>query len=191
MDLNKPIVGVVMGSASDKAVMEGCTDTLRELEIPHEVIVSSAHRTPEQTKTYAATAAERGLEVIEIKSAPHRDYISLITVEGSTGSATYSFSGTIFAKDQPRIVRVDGLDVDIALRGPMLICHNLDRPGAISHLTTVLARRRINVARMAVGRDQPGGRAVIILNIDEPVTDEIISEIKGLEIITDVKLVQV
>lgn len=64
MDLNKPIVGVVMGSASDKAVMEGCTDTLRELEIPHEVIVSSAHRTPEQTKTYAATAAERGLEVI-------------------------------------------------------------------------------------------------------------------------------
>ncbi|NQT19580.1 MAG: phosphoglycerate dehydrogenase [Planctomycetes bacterium] len=136
-------------------------------------------------------ARERGLEVIEIKSAPHRDYISLITVEGSTGSATYSFSGTIFAKDQPRIVRVDGLDVDIALRGPMLICHNLDRPGAISHLTTVLARRRINVARMAVGRDQPGGRAVIILNIDEPVTDEIISEIKGLEIITDVKLVQV
>ena len=64
MDLNKPIVGVVMGSASDKEVMEGCTDTLKELEIPHEVIVSSAHRTPEQTKTYAATAEERGLEVI-------------------------------------------------------------------------------------------------------------------------------
>lgn len=64
MDLNKPIVGVVMGSASDKSVMEGCTDTLKELEIPHEVIVSSAHRTPEQTKNYAATAAERGLEVI-------------------------------------------------------------------------------------------------------------------------------
>ena len=55
---------MVMGSASDMPVMEGCTDTLKELEIPHEVIVSSAHRTPEQTKTYAASAADRGLEVI-------------------------------------------------------------------------------------------------------------------------------
>ena len=64
MELNKPIVGVVMGSASDKEVMAGCTELLKELEIPHEVIVSSAHRTPEQTKNYAATAQERGLEVI-------------------------------------------------------------------------------------------------------------------------------
>jgi phosphoribosylaminoimidazole carboxylase PurE protein len=64
MELNKPLVGVVMGSASDKEVMTGCTELLKELEIPHEVIVSSAHRTPEQTKNYAATAQERGLEVI-------------------------------------------------------------------------------------------------------------------------------
>ena len=138
-----------------------------------------------------AIARERGLEVTEIKSTAPEDYISLITVEGSSGSTAYSFSGTIFAKDQPRIVRIDGLEVDIALHGPMLVCHNLDQPGAISHLTTVLARRHINVARMSVGRDQPGGRAIIVLNIDEPVPEEVISEIKALDIITDVRVVQV
>jgi 5-(carboxyamino)imidazole ribonucleotide mutase len=60
----KPLVGVVMGSTSDKEVMEGCVEVLRELEIPFEVRMSSAHRMPRDTREYAETAAERGLEVI-------------------------------------------------------------------------------------------------------------------------------
>ena len=64
MAANKPLVGVVMGSTSDREVMDGCIELLKELNIPHEVIVSSAHRTPEQTREYAESASERGLEVI-------------------------------------------------------------------------------------------------------------------------------
>jgi 5-(carboxyamino)imidazole ribonucleotide mutase/phosphoribosylamine--glycine ligase len=59
-----PRVAVVMGSDSDSEIMQGCIDILREFEIPHEVRVLSAHRTPEQTKTYAESAADRGIEVI-------------------------------------------------------------------------------------------------------------------------------
>ena len=64
MSLQKPLIGVIMGSSSDFDVMEGCMTILEELDIPHEVKVLSAHRTPEQTREYAATAAERGIEVI-------------------------------------------------------------------------------------------------------------------------------
>jgi phosphoribosylaminoimidazole carboxylase PurE protein len=64
MSNQKPLVGIVMGSTSDADIMDGCLNQLKELGIPFEVKVSSAHRTPEQTKTYAETAAERGLEVI-------------------------------------------------------------------------------------------------------------------------------
>lgn len=135
-------------------------------------------------------ARERGLEVTEIKSTALEDYTSLITVEGKAGNTVRSFSGAIFAKSRPRIVRIDGFDVDVALQGSMLICRNKDRPGAISHLTTIIAGRQINIARMTVGRDHPGGSAVTVLNIDEPVADEIIQEIKKLDIITDVKLVR-
>jgi phosphoribosylaminoimidazole carboxylase PurE protein len=60
----RPLVGVIMGSTSDSDIMQGCTDLLQELEIPHEVSVLSAHRTPEQTRKYAESAAERGLEVV-------------------------------------------------------------------------------------------------------------------------------
>jgi phosphoribosylaminoimidazole carboxylase PurE protein len=64
MSNEKPLVGVVMGSTSDVDVMEGCIEVLKELTIPHEVKVISAHRTPERTRDYAESAAERGLEVI-------------------------------------------------------------------------------------------------------------------------------
>ena len=60
----QPLVGVIMGSTSDRDVMQDCTDQLLELEIPHEVRVLSAHRTPKQTQDYAESAADRGLEVL-------------------------------------------------------------------------------------------------------------------------------
>ena len=64
MSNENPLVGVVMGSTSDADVMEGCTEVLKQLMVPHEVRVISAHRTPERTRQYAESAAERGLEVI-------------------------------------------------------------------------------------------------------------------------------
>jgi phosphoribosylaminoimidazole carboxylase PurE protein len=60
----KPLVGVVMGSTSDKDVMAGCVEVLKELGIPFEVRMSSAHRMPQETRDYAETAAVRGVEVI-------------------------------------------------------------------------------------------------------------------------------
>ena len=60
----KPLVGVVMGSTSDSDVMRGCADILRELGIPYEMKVLSAHRTPDQTREYAVSAAGRGIEII-------------------------------------------------------------------------------------------------------------------------------
>jgi 5-(carboxyamino)imidazole ribonucleotide mutase len=64
MSNESPLVGVVMGSTSDGQVMEGCIEVLKKLTVPHEVRVISAHRTPERTRQYAESAAERGLEVI-------------------------------------------------------------------------------------------------------------------------------
>jgi 5-(carboxyamino)imidazole ribonucleotide mutase len=60
----KPLVGVIMGSHSDWDTLRHASDTLEELHVVHEVRVVSAHRTPDLMFEYAATAAERGLEVI-------------------------------------------------------------------------------------------------------------------------------
>lgn len=60
----KPVVGVIMGSDSDWRVMADAVEALREFEIPHEVEVVSAHRTPEKMFTYAKEARARGIQVI-------------------------------------------------------------------------------------------------------------------------------
>jgi len=64
MTADYPLVAVVMGSKSDAALMQGCLDTLKELGIPHETAVLSAHRTPDKLREFALSARERGIEVI-------------------------------------------------------------------------------------------------------------------------------
>lgn len=60
----EPLVGILMGSESDRPRMEGASKVLEELEVPHEVHVMSAHRTPDAVATYAGEAAERGIRVL-------------------------------------------------------------------------------------------------------------------------------
>ena len=60
----KPLVGIILGSKSDLPTMEGCTEKLDELGIPHELIIASAHRKPEVVHEWASTAADRGIKVI-------------------------------------------------------------------------------------------------------------------------------
>jgi 5-(carboxyamino)imidazole ribonucleotide mutase len=59
-----PLVGVIMGSKSDFAVMRAAVEVLREFGVPHEVRIVSAHRTPERMFSYADSASARGLRVI-------------------------------------------------------------------------------------------------------------------------------
>ena len=59
-----PLIGITMGSDSDLPVMQAASDILKQFDIPHEVTVVSAHRTPHRMIEYAQKAKERGLKVI-------------------------------------------------------------------------------------------------------------------------------
>src|ERR1700743_2563302 len=64
MTMNQPKIGIIMGSKSDLNVMQDAADVLKELGVPYEITVVSAHRTPERMFSYAKSAADRGLKVI-------------------------------------------------------------------------------------------------------------------------------
>ncbi|WP_085830811.1 5-(carboxyamino)imidazole ribonucleotide mutase [Collinsella vaginalis] len=59
-----PLVGIIMGSKSDLPVMEKCTEELEALSVPYELVIASAHRTPDKVHEWAAGAADRGIKVI-------------------------------------------------------------------------------------------------------------------------------
>jgi len=62
--MNEPLIGILMGSESDLPVMESAAEVFKEMGIPYEIDISSAHRLPEKTAQYAKTARERGIEVL-------------------------------------------------------------------------------------------------------------------------------
>ena len=64
MDQAKPVIGVVMGSSSDWDVMKNAVDILKQFGVPHEALIISAHRMPDEMFTYAETARARGLRAI-------------------------------------------------------------------------------------------------------------------------------
>jgi 5-(carboxyamino)imidazole ribonucleotide mutase len=62
--MKKPLVGILIGSESDLPIMEKAAEVLKEMEVPYEMEISSAHRHPEKTAKYAKTARKRGIEVL-------------------------------------------------------------------------------------------------------------------------------
>jgi len=79
----KPLVGIVMGSDSDLPVMEQTTAVLKKFDIPYEITVASAHRSPERASTFASTARDRGIRVI-IAGAGHAAHLAGVLAAQTT-----------------------------------------------------------------------------------------------------------
>ena len=62
--MSKPLVGIIMGSDSDLPVMDAAREIMKEFDVPYEITIVSAHRTPDKLYKYSESAVERGLEVI-------------------------------------------------------------------------------------------------------------------------------
>jgi len=136
-------------------------------------------------------AKERGINVTEAKTADVQDFASLISVEVETDKMKNLLIGTLFTKVEARIVKINEFYVDPVPEGYMLFIQNNDVPGIIGQIGTILGRNGVNIAGMSFGRDEKGGRAVSILNIDSDVPKTVLDEMRSAKNIKEVKLVKV
>jgi len=133
---------------------------------------------------------QRGIKVMETRSGEHRDFVNLISVTVKTDSTLRTVAGTVYGKHDPRIVLLDEYHVNAVPYGHILLVYNDDRPGAIGTIGTILGRNDINIADMSVGRFEPGGKAVMVINVDSEVPKDVIGEIRSAPGITFVKQVR-
>ena len=140
----------------------------------------------------AETIAKKfGMKVTESKTETIENFSSLISITTTTQSEKKrTVAGTLFGKDDLRIVMLNGFRVDASPSGYMLLCSFSDKPGVIGQVCTILGDRGINIAGMQVGREKAGGEAVMVLNVDSSVGEDTMEEIKEVENIFDVKLVR-
>ena len=148
--MKKPLVGIVMGSASDRSVMEEIGGVLERFEVPYEMTVASAHRSPERTKEYARSAHTRGLQVI---------------IAGAGGAA--HLAGSIAAET---VLPVIGVPIDSSpLQGMDALLATVQMPGGVPVATMAVGK---------AGARNAGVLAAQILALAKPELHEKLLEYK-------------
>jgi len=132
----------------------------------------------------AATVAQnRGIIITEGKRSEAGGYKNLIKVDMKADHNEVSVEG-IFIQE-PKIVMINDYPVDVETKGTMLIAKYKDIPGIIGFIGTKLGEHGINIAKMQVGRQEPGGEAVMVLKVDQNVPQQVIVELKKMEHVYD------
>ena len=134
-------------------------------------------------------AKNRGLRVSETSTSASAGYSSLLTAELRTDRGVSSVAGTLF-HGEPRFVAIDGYSLEAVPQGFMLVFANQDVPGVVGRIGTLCGRHGINIAGMQLGRERRGGRAVSILNLDDPMPPAALDEIRGMPDIVFARLVR-
>jgi D-3-phosphoglycerate dehydrogenase len=141
----------------------------------------------------AAIAEERGIRVHEEKRNGQRGgAATMIAIELHSAAGTSHATATVIHGEQPRLLEFDSIDVEAPLEGNLLVCRNLDVPGVIGKIGTILGEHGVNIANFALGRDRSGIRpvkALAVVQVDAPVSDTVLRALLQIEAILEVKLV--
>jgi len=127
-----------------------------------------------------SVAKERGIDVVESTSSAPIGFSNLIGVRLKTADDDLSVAGTLFGRNHLRLVEIDGVEVDAIPAGHLLYVKNEDTPGVVGQIGTLLGKRRVNIARMTVGRKPGSGRAVMLIEIDGEVEEGTLQEVRSI-----------
>ena len=146
----------------------------------------------------AAVAQERGIRVHEEKEESHRGgAATVLTIVLHTGAGESRASATVIHGEQPRLLAFDGIDVEAPLEGTLVVCRNLDVPGVIGRIGTILGEQGVNIANFALGRERLAPqrvgslvKALAVVQVDEPVSESVLEALKVIDALLEAKLVK-
>ncbi len=141
----------------------------------------------------ATVAQERGIRVHEEKHESVRGgAANILTIELHTAGGHSRASGTVIRSILPRLLEFDGIDVEVPLEGTLVVCRNRDVPGVIGKIGSTLGEFGVNIANFALGREQAGAtpvKALAVVQVDPPVTVEVLEALGKIEALLEARLV--
>jgi D-3-phosphoglycerate dehydrogenase len=136
-----------------------------------------------------AVAKARGVKAKEIKSKETANFTNLITVRVRTEKGENMVAGTLFGKEEGRIVSIDGYRVDADPQGWLLIAPHIDKPGIIGKVGTILGDHGINIASMQVGHTAKAGTNIMAMTVEADIPTPVMMKLKAVDGILGAKLV--
>jgi D-3-phosphoglycerate dehydrogenase len=125
-----------------------------------------------------AFAESLGLKVTESRLSAPGDYSDLLELSATAEGKMVSVGGAFFGAT-PRIVSINSRPVEARPHGIILVLENTDRPGMVGRIGTLLGEHGVNIATMSLSRNQAGGRALTVLNLDTAPSAELLAEIRA------------
>ncbi len=122
-------------------------------------------------------AKERGIRVIETRDAAVRDYAGSLNLEAKGSLGAHSVTGALLGDGEIRITDIDEFPINVPPTQHMLFTLHRDMPGLIGKIGSLLGSFNVNIASMQVGRKIVRGDAVMVLSLDDPLPDGILTEI--------------
>jgi D-3-phosphoglycerate dehydrogenase len=166
---------------STKLLTAALTAGLLELRLDYNVNIVNA----------PTLAAERGLEIVEQRSSQKGDFSTLVKVEVHSGDGrSLAAAGTLFGNQFLRLVQLGSYHLDAYMDGVMLLFHHRDVPGLIGYIGTIFGKHQVNIAQMTVGRQQAGGEAIAVLNLDSPPPELALQEVRMHDKISSLTVVK-
>jgi D-3-phosphoglycerate dehydrogenase len=139
----------------------------------------------------AAVAGERGIRIHEEKEESHRGgAASVLTIELHTAIGSTYASATVIHGEQPRLLALDGIDIETPLEGNLLVCRNLDVPGVIGKIGSILGEQGVNIANFTLGRERSGPKpvkALAVVQVDAPVSETVLKALSTIEAMLEAK----
>lgn len=145
-------------------------------------------RIPESFELAAADGLSFSFEEANLSGA-HPNTV-LLEVEGD-GGRELSVQASSLGGGRIMVNRLDGIDVNCTCEIPTLIVHNMDQPGHVAEVTSMLSHKSVNIANMSLYRDKRGGRAVMVVETDQPIPEEALRWLEHLEGILKVTYINV
>ena len=125
-------------------------------------------------------ARERGIEISEVKKEASDRYHTLISLTVTTERQTRTVSGTLFGNGAPRLVDVNGINLEAEIGPHMLYLINNDEPGFIGSLGTTLGDAGVNIASFHLGRPTKGSDAIALLQLDQEIGESLLEKVRAL-----------
>jgi D-3-phosphoglycerate dehydrogenase len=130
-------------------------------------------------------AKDRGIKVIESKSEYSDDFVSVLSARVRTSEGENVLVGTVFGKNEPRLVRINTFRLEALPAGHMLLVYNKDVPGVIGALGTTLGNNGVNISKMTVGREEESQQNIILLSTDTAISKDLLSAVCSLKNVND------
>jgi D-3-phosphoglycerate dehydrogenase / 2-oxoglutarate reductase len=135
-------------------------------------------------------AHEAGLQVEERRLSETADFTNLVEVRVEAAGGETAVKGTVLGREDLRLVEIDGFRLEVRLEGLLLLYRNVDRPGMVAAVGALLAHASINIGALALGRTGRGEEALSAFSVDDPLPDEVLQQIAGLDGVHGVRLVR-